>query len=72
LKEAMTICPPDDVLDQLDQVVEPLVENTIGNELQNRALAEIRDCLLPKLMSGEIRLDLAGGGAEIDAAKLSG
>jgi len=34
----------------------PLVEKTIENSLESRTLAELRDRLLPKLMSGEIRV----------------
>ena len=56
LKEAMTICPPDDELIVLGQTVGQLVEHTIMNDLENRTLAQTRDLLLPKLMSGEIRL----------------
>ncbi len=56
LKEAMTILPPDDVLTLLGQAVGPLVQHTIKNDLESRILAETRDLLLPKLMSGEIRL----------------
>ena len=56
LKEAITILPPDGVLAQLGQIVSPLVEHTIKNALESRTLAETRDLLLPKLMSGEIRL----------------
>lgn len=56
LKEAMTICPPINVLSMLGQTIEPLVKLTIKNELEIRTLAQTRDLLLPKLMSGEIRL----------------
>ena len=56
LKEATVICPPDHVLSLLGQSVSPLVERTIKNKLENRTLAQTRDLLLPKLMSGEIRL----------------
>ena len=56
LKEAETMCPPDDVLSILGQTVGPLVERTIKNDLEARTLAQTRDLLLPKLMSGEIRL----------------
>ena len=56
LKEAMTNCPPDDVLTILGQTVGPLVEYTIKNALEARTLTQTRDLLLPKLMSGEIRL----------------
>ena len=56
LKEAMTNCPPDDLLSILGWTAGPLVEHIINNERENRTLAETRDLLLPKLMSGEIRV----------------
>ena len=56
LKDAATICPPDEVLSILGQAVGPLVDRIIENELENRTLAQTRDLLLPKLMSGEIRV----------------
>jgi type I restriction enzyme S subunit len=56
LNAAMTTCPPDDVLPKLGQIVAPLVDACIKNELESRTLAQTRDLLLPKLMSGEIRL----------------
>ena len=56
LKEAMTICSPHDVILMLGQTLGPLMEGTIKNELENRTLTLTRDLLLPKLMSGEIRL----------------
>ena len=56
LKEAMARCPPDDVLLALGQTIGPLVELTINNELEIRSLTQTRNLLLPKLMSGEIRL----------------
>ncbi len=60
LKEAMATCPPDDVLAILGQMIDPLVERIIKNELEARKLAQARDLLLPKLISGEIRLRDAG------------
>ena len=56
LKEAMARCPPDDVLLALGQTIGPLVELTINNEMEIRSLTQTRNLLLPKLMSGEIRL----------------
>ena len=56
LKEAATICPPHEVIRSLGQSVGPFVEQSIKTELENRTLVETRDLLLPKLMSGEIRL----------------
>ena len=56
LKAAMTLCPPDDVLARLGVVMAPLVEQAIHNELESRTLAQLRDTLLPKLISGELRI----------------
>ena len=56
LKSAKTICPPTDVLEKLGAVIEPLVTKAISNEFESRTLAQTRDLLLPKLMSGEIRV----------------
>ena len=56
LKAAMTLCPPDDVLARLGVVMAPLVEQAIHNELESRTLAQLRDTLLPKLISGDLRI----------------
>jgi type I restriction enzyme S subunit len=42
-----------------DFVMEPLFQRIVANELESRTLAETRDLLLPKLMSGEIRVRAA-------------
>ena len=59
LKEALTNCPPDDALSVFGLTIGPLVERTIENKLEARTLSKIRDLLLPKLISGEIRLTQA-------------
>lgn len=56
LKAAMTLCPPEHVLERLGVVMAPLVEQSIHNELESRRLAQLRDTLLPKLISGELRI----------------
>ena len=56
LKAAMTICPPDNVVERMGVVMAPLVEQAIQNELESRSLAQLRDTLLPKLISGELRV----------------
>jgi type I restriction enzyme, S subunit len=56
LKAAMTLCPPENVLERLGVVMAPLVEQSIHNELESRSLAQLRDTLLPKLISGELRI----------------
>ena len=64
LKDAIATCPPDGVLSVLSHTISPLVELTVENELEIRTLAQTRDLLLPKLMSGEIRLAEAEKGLE--------
>ena len=56
LKAAMTICPPDNVVGRMGIVMAPLVEQSIYNELEARTLADLRNTLLPKLISGELRI----------------
>ena len=56
LKAAMTFCPPDNLIAEMGRVIGPLVARAIENELQSRTLAETRDLLLPRLMSGALRV----------------
>ncbi|MEY8832853.1 restriction endonuclease subunit S [Phaeobacter italicus] len=41
---------------EVEKTVRPLFEKVLANSNENQTLAEMRDLLLPKLMSGEIRL----------------
>ncbi|MEZ5387558.1 MAG: hypothetical protein R3F13_18765 [Prosthecobacter sp.] len=34
--------------------MKPLIDKIIANRVQSRTLAELRDTLLPKLLSGEV------------------
>jgi type I restriction enzyme S subunit len=56
LKATMTLCPPDIVLERLGVVMAPLVEQAIHNQLESRNLAQLRNTLLPKLISGALRI----------------
>ena len=56
LTNALVAIPPEEELDRLDKVLDPIVKGTVTHSLQSRALAYIRDHLLPKLLSGEIRV----------------
>lgn len=57
LKEAMTIVPDKHVLRAANLIIGPLFERMIANDLENRTLAATRDLLLPRLISGEIRVN---------------
>lgn len=49
--------PSYDVLNQYKLLVEPIYKMIANNCFENKRLAELRDALLPKLMSGEINVD---------------
>lgn len=55
LSDAKVLIPAPSKLKAMDGVMSPLVEKIIANKIESRTLATIRDALLPKLMSGEIR-----------------
>ncbi|WP_336801285.1 restriction endonuclease subunit S [Kaistia sp. MMO-174] len=56
--------PPDTVLRAFGTFVEPLFAKITAAAAENRTLAEARDYLLPRLMSGEIRVTAAPGGTD--------
>jgi len=53
------IVPPEPLVERFERFVGPLDQRIEVNEKQNRHLAELRDTLLPKLLSGELELDAA-------------
>ncbi|MBP2700050.1 restriction endonuclease subunit S [Photobacterium lucens] len=48
--------PTADVLEAFHKTVGGLMEKMLANQLENATLSELRDTLLPKLLSGEIEL----------------
>ena len=64
LKEASTVCAPSHLLDDMSTVMSPLIEKMVAAEIESRTLAALRDTLLPKLISGELRVPAAGGGVD--------
>lgn len=49
--------PTDDVMKKFAQMTKPSFDKFKANTAESIALAELRDTLLPKLISGELRLD---------------
>ena len=49
-----------DILLEFSKLVEPMIDLIVVNGQENQTLAATRDLLIPKLMSGEIRLKDAG------------
>lgn len=50
------VVPTQEILDIFSAATTPLYEEVVANKQQIRVLANIRDALLPKLISGEIRI----------------
>jgi type I restriction enzyme S subunit len=58
LTKSKVLIPSSQVLEDMNSTMSPIIEKIIANRLQSRKLEEIRDSLLPKLMSGEIRVPM--------------
>jgi type I restriction enzyme S subunit len=65
LSEAKVVLPNQELLKAAGQVIGPLVESIPARRVQSRSLASVRDLLLPKLLSGEIRIWDIGGSAGV-------
>ena len=46
--------PDNNVLDQFDEITSPMIDQIVVNCLENKRLEELRDVLLPQLMSGKL------------------
>jgi len=57
LDEAIVIVPSTNKLEEMTLIVEPLIDKIIENNKQIRTLTSLRNTLLPKLMSGEVRVE---------------
>lgn len=57
LKERMLIIPTIDVISVFNKIVKPIYNKKMDNIIQSRRLVELRDTLLPKLMSGELKVN---------------
>jgi type I restriction enzyme S subunit len=53
--------PPSDFLQRFGLVTDPLFERITANTAESRTLTDLRDTLLPKLISGELRVPEAEG-----------
>ena len=66
LRKVLVLCPPSSVLESFDKYSHVLLEKMDANDLSITELAKLRDTLLPKLMSGELRI--ADAAALVDEA----
>lgn len=56
LEKSEVLIPEIETLSKLDEIISPILNQIIGIKCENRNLENLRDTLLPKLMSGEIKL----------------
>ena len=54
IKASQTVLPSEKVNTAFSEITLPMFEAIISNQLENQRLAQLRDTLLPKLMSGEL------------------
>jgi type I restriction enzyme S subunit len=57
INETDIVIPDSDYLNKIKLTIEPLFKKITHNSFQIRTLTALRDTLLPKLMSGEVRVD---------------
>lgn len=55
--EFKVLIPTKEVIEQFNELTEPMINKIVLNMKENKRLISIRDTLLPKLMNGEIDLD---------------
>ena len=61
LKRLQVVFPPDQMVRAFDGLVRPLLGKVHASRVESRTLVELRDTLLPKLISGEIRVKGTAG-----------
>ena len=53
-----------ELADRFNAAIDPLVEKIVANQLQTQTLSTLRDTLLPRLISGQLRLPEAQAAVE--------
>ena len=61
LQETQVVVPPNEVLHETNEVIGPMYDLFGQLMIESRKLAALRDVLLPKLLSGEVRVRVDGG-----------
>ena len=58
LSNSIVLVPNEAIMNKVNLILNPIIEKIIEARIEERKLSELRDTLLPKLMSGEIRVPL--------------
>jgi type I restriction enzyme S subunit len=74
-KEGLTkpsiVVPPHELVQRFDAFVDPMLQQQELLTAESKTLAELRDVLLPKLLSGEFRIEVDVSPGRVDAAEFS-
>ena len=57
LQETLVVVPPNEILHEANEMIGPMYDLLGQLMIESRKLAAMRDVLLPKLLSGEVRVD---------------
>ena len=57
LSEALTTVPDSSLLDSMSYQIQPLLDRSLALRLESRALASLREALLPRLVSGNLQIE---------------
>ena len=57
LEKANIIVPTQDKLSEINRIMSPIITDIINHRVEMRKLAQLRDSLLPQLMSGELKIN---------------
>lgn len=58
LPDYVAIIPPAEILDKFDKIINSLLDRSFVNSMQIETLSRFRDNVLPKIMSGKIRVPI--------------
>ncbi|MBR5563608.1 MAG: restriction endonuclease subunit S [Bacteroidales bacterium] len=56
LEKANVIIPSKEKLSEIDKILSPIIDGIITHRVEMRRLVQLRDSLLPELMSGELKI----------------
>lgn len=56
LSDSLVLVPPEQILNKMNFIMSSLLDQIIINSIELQKLSQIRDSILPKLMSGKIRV----------------
>ena len=57
LEKANVIIPSKEKLSEIDKILSPIIDGIITQRVEMRRLVQLRDSLLPELMSGELKIN---------------